>query len=177
MIGERFHQKLWIKLSPACRKRPSTRSDFTYYLPHWREVFPTPFVRAQGRISPINCHAREKFVLPPKNLGNVAAFPKFLCPPRPLGLNFSLALVPDFASRPCTLSAYLSVLVPAEMFTCVVPASVEPRFYPIRLGRRKNRAKLCSFARFFGREEKPRLRAENGRRKNLAPHTRANEYR
>ena len=114
--------------------------------------------------------AREKFVLPPKNSGNVAAFPEFLCPPHPLGLNFSLALVPDFASRPCTLNAYRSLLVPAEMFTCVVPASVEPRFYPIRLGGRKNRAKLYSFARFFGQEEKPRLRAGNCRRNNLATH-------
>ena len=52
-----------------------------------------------------------------------------------------------------------AVLVFAEMFTQMVPASGEPRFYPSGCGGHKNLENTATFSKFLGREEKPRLRA------------------
>ena len=60
---------------------------------------------------------------------------------------------------PSRLDGYLAILVPAEMFTQVIPASGEAGFYPSGRGGNKNSENAATFSEFLGREEKPSLPA------------------
>ena len=51
---------------------------------------------------------------------------------------------------PSRLDGYLAILVPAEMFTQVIPASGEAGFYPSGRGGHKNSENVARFSEFLG---------------------------
>ena len=176
ILGELFHQKLWIKLSLACRKRRGVFSSVTNRAGKSLSSRRRP--RTGVDFASCSGSGSVKALRGPHDLLRRSSPSRIFYRPRPVDGNLyyqrfkkeyldnllsggypMLSVMTSFSPLRDKSAPARSARTVRESCTSCPPPLRGGKFRPSGCGGHKNLENVATFSKFLGREEKPRLRA------------------